>query len=176
VPDEAELKHTDAGLIPGGEGWFVVNARESGWMGADGWGRFTDFEGAQSWPSFGFGIHVLDPGERMGLYHREELHEAFLLLSGEATLVVEGEERALRPWDFFNCPPWTEHILVGAGDAPAVFICASNRIADRKIVYPVSEVAARHDASVPEETDDPRVAYPSVGAQPPQPYRDGDLP
>ena len=26
---EAELKRTDAGLIPQGEGWFVLNARDA---------------------------------------------------------------------------------------------------------------------------------------------------
>ena len=29
---EAELKSTDAGLIPQGEGWFVLNARDASWI------------------------------------------------------------------------------------------------------------------------------------------------
>ena len=29
---EAELKQTDAGLIPQGEGWFVLNARDASWI------------------------------------------------------------------------------------------------------------------------------------------------
>ncbi len=28
---EAELLETDAGLVPDGEGWFVVNARDARW-------------------------------------------------------------------------------------------------------------------------------------------------
>jgi uncharacterized cupin superfamily protein len=134
------------------------------------------FEGERRWPALGFGIHVLDPGERMGMYHGEELHEAFLLLSGEATLIVEGEERPLKAWDFFNCPPWTEHILVGAGDRPAAFITVSNRVADRKIHYPVSELAQRYGASVSVDTDDPREAYAGMQRPAPMPYREGDLP
>jgi len=31
-------------------------------------------------------------------------------------LLIEGEERRLRAWDFVHCPPGTEHIFVGAGD------------------------------------------------------------
>ena len=35
--------------------------------------------------------------------------------SGEALLIVEGEERPLRQWDFVHCPPGTKHIVGGAG-------------------------------------------------------------
>jgi quercetin dioxygenase-like cupin family protein len=40
----------------------------------------------------------------MTMYHREKAQEGFLVLSGECLLVVEGEERPLRQWDFFHCP------------------------------------------------------------------------
>ena len=48
------------------------------------------------------------------MYHREHAQEAFLVLEGECTLIVEGEERTLRQWDFFYCAPETEHIIVRA--------------------------------------------------------------
>jgi mannose-6-phosphate isomerase-like protein (cupin superfamily) len=45
------------------------------------------------------------PGDQPnGLYHSENQQEAFLVLSGEGRLLVEGEERLLRPWDFFHSP------------------------------------------------------------------------
>jgi hypothetical protein len=50
-----------------------------------------------------------------------------------------------------------------------------SRKPDGEIIYPVDEVAARHGASVDEETPSPEEAYArferAVG-----PYRDGDLP
>ena len=42
---EAELKRTDAGLIPQGEGWFVLNARDVSWIRSEERGQDTDFEG-----------------------------------------------------------------------------------------------------------------------------------
>ena len=50
------------------------------------------------------------------MYHGES-NQDFLVLSGECLLLVEGEERLLRAWDFFHSPAWTEHVLVGAGEA-----------------------------------------------------------
>lgn len=29
---EASLKETETGLVPAGEGWFVLNAREARWF------------------------------------------------------------------------------------------------------------------------------------------------
>jgi quercetin dioxygenase-like cupin family protein len=54
-------------------------------------------------------VHVLWPGEPNGLYHSESVREAFLVLAGECTLLVEEEERPLRQWDFFHCPAGTNH-------------------------------------------------------------------
>jgi uncharacterized cupin superfamily protein len=100
-----------------------------------------------------------EPDEPNGLYHSESKQEDFLVLAGECTLLVEGEERHLRQWDFVHCPPGTEHIFIGAGDGPSAIFMVGARAEDMTIRYPVSEVAARHDASVPEETNDPREAY-----------------
>lgn len=81
------------------------------------------------------------------------------MLSGECRLLVEGEERLLRPWDFFHCPAGTRHIFVGAGDGPCVILMVGARTDDEQLHYPVSELAARYGASVEEETSDPEQAY-----------------
>ena len=81
------------------------------------------------------------------------------MLSGECTLLVEGEERTLRQWDFFHSPAGTEHIFVGAGDGPCVILMAGARSEDEQLLYPVSELAARFGASVEEQTSDPDEAY-----------------
>src|SRR5215204_563194 len=75
-------------------------------------------------PQLGINLRVLEPGEPNGLYHSENQQEAFLVLSGECGLLVEGEERLLRPWDFFHSPAGTEHIVVGAGARPCVILMA----------------------------------------------------
>jgi uncharacterized cupin superfamily protein len=175
MPHEATMEATEHGRVPADDGWFVLNARDARWYDVPGSGRFTSFEGDDRWPTLGFGVHILAPGENMALYHGDELHEVFLLLSGQATALIEGEERPLRQWDLVNCPPWTEHIVIGAGSEPAVFICASNRLPDGKVRYPVSELAARFGASVREETDDPREAYDGLPRPVPARCRDEDL-
>jgi uncharacterized cupin superfamily protein len=175
MPPEAKLTETGSGLAPEGEGWFVVNARDVRWFSTEGNGRFCTFEGDERWPTLGFGLHVLEPGQPMAMYHGEENHEVFILVAGEALLLVEGEERPLRAWDLVSCAPWTEHILVGAGEGPALFVCASPRVANTKIRYTRPEVAVRHGAAPPEETDSPAVAYANVDRPVPARYREGDL-
>ncbi|MFY9579328.1 MAG: cupin domain-containing protein [Gaiellaceae bacterium] len=85
--------------------------------------------------------------------------ENFLVLAGECALLVEGEERPLRAWDFVHCPPGTEHVFVGTGDGPCVIFMTGRRTADRSIVYPRSELARRRSAGVETETSSPSEAY-----------------
>jgi quercetin dioxygenase-like cupin family protein len=155
---EAELKKTDAGLIPQGEGWFVVNARDVSWIRGEERGQDTDFEGGQEWAELGFRIQIVAPGQR-GVYHGERGQEDFLVVSGECVLVIEGQERRLKAWDFVHCPPWTKHAFVGAGDGPCVIVMVGSRAGGFEVMYAVDEVAAQHDASVLEETSSPDEAY-----------------
>ena len=173
---EAQLKSTDDGLIPQGVGWFVLNARDVTWIRSEERGADTDFEGAQEWSQLGFRIHVLMPGQRNGLYHRERAQEDFLVVAGECLLVVEGEERRLQAWDFVHCPPWTHHVFVGSGDAPCVIVMVGSRTGGFEVVYAVNDVAARHGASVAKETSQPREAYAELGPEERSAYRDGWLP
>jgi quercetin dioxygenase-like cupin family protein len=92
---EAPLRKRKSGLVVDGEGWFVVNARESRWKDEGPLGSYCTFEGKRRFPHFGINVSVLESGERMGMYHREKSQEAFLVLAGDCTLIVEGEERRL---------------------------------------------------------------------------------
>ena len=148
---EAPLEETEAGLVPAGEGWFVLNARDARWRERPQRGFAAPFEGTPEFPQVGISLYVLGPGEPMGMYHWEADQEDFLVLSGEALLLVEGEERRLRQWDFVHCPPETNHIIVGAGDGPCVvFAVGAREHVDDKTWggYPVDETAARHGVSV----------------------------
>jgi uncharacterized cupin superfamily protein len=167
---EAQLEDSGSGLAPASDGWFVVNVRDAQWLTSENGdkkpsGSECSFESqAVEFPQLGIRLHVLEPGEPNGLYHSESQQEAFLVLSGECTLLVEGEERRLGPWDFFHSPAGTEHIFVGAGDGPCAILMAGSRSGDWSVRYPVSELAARYDASAAQETSDPGQAY--VGFEP----------
>jgi uncharacterized cupin superfamily protein len=107
-----------------------------------------------------FNVRVIQPGQPSALYHRESNAEAFLVLSGECTAVVEEQERPMKRGDFLYAPPGTAHIFVGAGPGPCVMVMVSNRKPEgEELLYPVSEVAARYGASVEEETPDAGAAY-----------------
>ena len=166
--DEARLEDSGSGLGPVGEGWFVVNVRDAHWLTTEGGELRTSgsecvFETPQAeFPQLGFRLHVLEPGESNGCYHAESQQEDFLVLSGECRLLVEGEERIMRQWDFFHSPAGTEHIFVGAGEEPCVLVMAGGRSGDWTVRYPVSELAARYGASVEKETTSPDEAYVGV--------------
>lgn len=175
VPPEAKLVQQDGGLVPDGDGWFVVNARDARWHHSDVFGSSVSFEGAESFPELGVNVNVLAPGQPLCLYHGENAQEDFLVLAGDAVLVVEGEERPLRAWDFIHCPAWTEHVIVGAGEKGAVVLAVGARCVDPddEIVYPPSPAAARHGASVEHRTREPREAYASFARPVAGPYRGG---
>jgi uncharacterized cupin superfamily protein len=119
------------------------------------------------------------PGEPMARYHWETHQENFLVVAGEALLVVEGEERPLRAWDFVHCPPNTRHVIVGAGSGPCVVVAVGARRGSEDpdaLGFPADEVARRHGASVAEDTLDGGVAYAGVPDRRPTAYRDGWLP
>ena len=96
---------------------------------------------------------------------------------GEALLIVEGEERPLRAWDFVHCPAGTKHTIVGAGDGQSVVIAVGAR--DRSVDnpdwggYTVDETARRHGVSVAEDTTVPDEAYAHLSRRRPARYRDG---
>jgi uncharacterized cupin superfamily protein len=166
---EARLTEAEGGLLPEGEGWFVLNVREAQWLHTDRMGAFCTFEGDVRFPQLGINVNVLQPGEIGATYHAEDTQEGFLVLAGEGVLVVEGQERPLRAWDFFHCPPNTGHVLVAAGDGPFVFIALGARREGRPILYPVDEAASRYRASVAKETTSRQEAYEAVAAPRPGP-------
>jgi uncharacterized cupin superfamily protein len=161
----ARLEDSGSGLTPVTQGWFVVNVRDAEWWFAESRGSRCAFENEYGDPpvpfdQLGINITVLGPGQT-SLYHAEENQEAFLVLSGECVLLVEGEERLLRPWDFFHAPPWTEHGFVGAGEGPCAILMVGSR-SSSGVRYPASELAVSHGAGVAEETCDWRQAYATI--------------
>ena len=179
---EALPRMTKNGLVVDSEGWFVLNARESRWKSEGPLGRYCNFEGKRRFPQLGINISVLEPGQAIGKYHRENAQEGFLVVAGECLLIVEEQERTLTTWDYFHCPGGTDHIILGAGEGPAIVVAvgARGRGVGGGLVYPVSELASRHGAGVERETTDPAEAYAEIFAELPRsrfvPYEPGSLP
>jgi uncharacterized cupin superfamily protein len=157
---EARMVETEAGRKPADDGWFVLNLADAAGAGTGEDEYHFAFERAhRAFPHFGINVTVLRPGGPGAMYHAEPGQEAFLVLEGECVLIVEDQERRLRRWDFFHCPPWTAHVLVGAGDGPCAVLMVGARNAGRAGVYPPSAAAARYGAAVEHETRDSRAAY-----------------
>jgi uncharacterized cupin superfamily protein len=182
MASESRLESTEHGLVPKGDGWFVLNARDARWLHTPGRSAICEFEGAfegeQDFLQLGINLSVLQPGESMGMYHWEADQEDFLVLAGEALLIVEGEERPLRRWDLVHCPPETKHIIVGAGAAPCLVLAVGAR--DRSTGaewggYTVDEAALRHGAGVEQETTDATQAYARFTKRRPTRYSEGWL-
>jgi uncharacterized cupin superfamily protein len=151
-----------------------MNVRDARWL--DGhFGAYTRFEGDERFPRLGFNIGVLDPGQPACMYHGEDEQEDFLVLSGECLLLIEETEHRLKAWDFVHCPPWTEHVFVGAGDRPCAILAVGTR-SDGDVVYPHSALAHRHRAGVEQETHDPDRAYAGVPPDKPASFREDWLP
>jgi uncharacterized cupin superfamily protein len=178
VVPEAPLERNEHGLAASGDGWYVLNARDARWLHVQGRGAFCDLEGGQDFPQLGINVQVLEPREPMAMYHWEADQEDFLVLEGEALLIVEGQERPLRQWDFVHCPPDTKHTIIGAGDGRCVVLAVGARAhADQPDWggYTVDETALRHNVGVEKETSEPSEAYAHLPKRQWTSYREGWL-
>jgi quercetin dioxygenase-like cupin family protein len=135
--------------------WYVRNAVDNEWWVNEKFGAETMLVPPGS--QVGARVLVLEPGKPSTLYHRETGQEGFLVVEGECLLIVEGEERPLRPWDYFHCPPGTMHAFVGSGHGPCVLVTLGLR--GGSILYPREETALRHGAGVEDEIDSVDEAY-----------------
>ena len=106
--------------------WFVRNLRELKWWDRGSRGSVADLVGDDD-AQVGVNLFVLGPGEAMSMYHWEADQEGFLVLSGEALLIVENEERPLRQWDYFHKPAGVSHTIVGSGSGPSAILAIGAR-------------------------------------------------
>jgi uncharacterized cupin superfamily protein len=158
--------------------WFVRNLRDAKWWDRGPRGFVTDLVGDDD-AQVGANVFVLGPGQPMSMYHWEADQEGFLVISGEALLIVDDEERPLRQWDYFHCPPDVPHTIVGAGSGRSTILAIGAREKQAGPDwggYPYSELAMKHDASAEEETTEPTVAYARFPARQPGEFRKDWLP
>ena len=101
--EEARLEQTEFGTQAASEGWFVLNLGDAKRIVHDYFGSGIALTADPAdFKEIGVNVDVLQPGEPGCYYHRENVQEGFLVLSGECLLIVEGQERPLRTWDFFR--------------------------------------------------------------------------
>jgi uncharacterized cupin superfamily protein len=140
-------------VAPANAGWFVVNLRDAVWYTqAFGDACFFEGEGAAAFDQLGVGVRVLWPGRSTWLYHAESAQEDFLVVSGEALLIVEEQERPLRAWDFIHCPAETAHAFLAVGTHPCVIVMVGARPSEHTYRYPRSPLAIRHGVAAVVET------------------------
>lgn len=153
---EAELRDG----VPHTSGWFILNARDVPWQHNDlrSVARFGG-QGEAHFDDLGVSLYRLAPGQAMSMYHHEAGQEDFLLLRGRAIAIVEGEERAMIPWDLLHCPPRVPHTIVATGDEAAVLLAVGARTERGTVWYPAEAVAIRHGAGAPKATGSPAEAY-----------------
>jgi uncharacterized cupin superfamily protein len=174
---EARLVEGEGGWQePEGDGWFVLNARDARWAKNEmGW--YCSWESAAArFAELGININVLMPGMPMAMYHQEPAQEDFLVLDGDALLIVEGQERRLKKWDLVHCPRDVPHTILGVGDKGALVLAVGSRVGGPSATYPVDEAAIKHGAGVEVETDSPREAYSRFGPVENASYSEGLLP
>jgi uncharacterized cupin superfamily protein len=140
---------------------FIVNVADVQARGhpRERYSTSIEFElGRDAFRDTGINIQVMQPGQPTGRYHSEPVQEDFLVLYGECIVILDGEERSMRQWDFLHCPADIDHVIVGAGDGPCAVLMIGSRREDA-VHYPVNELAAKYDASVAIATDKPAEAY-----------------
>ncbi len=79
----------------------------------------SDADGA---PNFAMRRFVVAPGGWSPLHKHAHEHEVFVL-SGEGTLVFEGQEYPIRPGSFAYIDPFAEHQLRNNSDSDLIFLC-----------------------------------------------------
>jgi mannose-6-phosphate isomerase-like protein (cupin superfamily) len=99
VPDPAVKSATVAVAVDDAEGFHVLS-RE---LGVE---------------TFGLNVLTLRPGQRNRVHLHKVQEEVYLVLSGELTLVVEGEEMVFGPDQAVRVPPHLRRQLTNRGPEP----------------------------------------------------------
>jgi quercetin dioxygenase-like cupin family protein len=152
--------------------WSVRNARDLRWT-ENAMGAYCDLlqGGDDAAEELAINLNVLGRGQPMAIYHHEPHQEGFLVLRGECELIVEGESRPLRQWDYVHTGPGVAHVIVGAGDEPALVLAVGGRVGGGSATYPSEPLASRYGAST-DEAHDARAAYARFGRATELPFRE----
>ncbi|HEX8752473.1 MAG TPA: cupin domain-containing protein [Solirubrobacterales bacterium] len=84
--------------------------------------RFQRLRAELGVTSFGLNAITLLPKQRGRIHRHLRQEEVYLVLEGELTLVVEGEEQVLGRWQAARVGPEPRRQLVNAGSEPVVLL------------------------------------------------------
>jgi quercetin dioxygenase-like cupin family protein len=73
-------------------------------------------------PQLDWGVILLLPGERMAPHYHAQVEETFYLLSGQATITVDGKPVPLLPGDAVRLSAPEQHSLRNDGAEPAKLV------------------------------------------------------
>jgi hypothetical protein len=173
---EAPLSRTKYGLVPEGDGWFVVNARDTRWRDYGPLGAACTFEGKRPFKQVGINLNVLNPGSQCRCITARTTRRGSSCSRATASSSLRAGSGRLKAWDFFHCLGGTAHVIMGAGDRPAVVLAVGARGGRKGIVYLVAAAALEHGAGVEQETTKSAEAYARFPTSTRSPYREGWLP
>ncbi len=91
-------------------------------LSREGSERFQPLRRQLGLGSLGMNLIVLRPGERGRIHAHERQEEVYLVLEGELTLVIEGQEQVLGPDDAVRVGPAVRRQLVNAGGERLVLL------------------------------------------------------
>jgi quercetin dioxygenase-like cupin family protein len=77
--------------------------------------RFQSLRRELGASAFGMNLIVFEPLERGRVHTHREQEEIYLVLEGELTLIVEGEEHTLRQHDLARVPPLVRRQIANKG-------------------------------------------------------------
>ena len=63
----------------------------------------------------------MHPGHRLSYQKHQQREETWMIASGEAIVVIDGNERHLRAGDTIHIPKTSAHRIGNPGDTPLVF-------------------------------------------------------
>ena len=180
---ESKLEKTEHGLVPKGEGWYVLNMRDAEWRHADGRGAVCVVARRLR----GLAARVR-PARRQPVRAHAGRADGHVPLGGRSG----GLPRRLGRGGPDRRGRGAAAARVGLRALPAEHEARDRRGRKRSVPrdrgrrsrarrsrllgFTVDEVAKRHGASVEEDTTDGDVAYASLPSREPTAYRDGWLP
>jgi uncharacterized cupin superfamily protein len=71
---------------------------------------------------FGFNLINLQPGQRGRIHAHEKQEELYLVLEGDLTLSVDGEQYVLGKYDLVRVAPHVRRQLTNASQVPVIFL------------------------------------------------------
>jgi len=110
--------------------------------------------------TFGINLIVLAPGERGRIHRHQRQEEVYLVLEGELSLLVEGEEQTLGPNELIRVAPAVRRQLVNRGPGKLALLALggdgehTGRDGEAFESWDQSEGAPPQEVSMPEDLPD----------------------